>query len=100
MDENKVVHQIRRSMLPVVILSQLLQGPSHGYSMLSKFDEHGITGIKSGTLYPLLRGMEEAGDIAAEWEIADRGPARKNFTITEQGQQTLQEIRLWLRQIG
>ncbi|WP_404288225.1 PadR family transcriptional regulator [Glutamicibacter arilaitensis] len=100
MNENKVVHQVKRSMLPVVILSQLLQEPSHGYSMLSKLEEHGITGIKSGTLYPLLRTMEEAGDIAAEWEIAARGPARKNFKITEQGQQTLQEIRLWLRQIG
>lgn len=87
-------------MLPVIILNQLMHEPTHGYLLLSKLEEHGLTGIKSGTLYPLLRTLEESGDIVSEWEIADRGPARKTFRITSQGQRTLQEVRTWLRQIS
>lgn len=99
MNANNTVHQVKRSTLPVIILNQLMNEPAHGYALLSKLEEHGLTGIKSGTLYPLLRVMEESGDIVSEWEITDRGPARKTFRITSQGQTTLQEVRTWLRQI-
>lgn len=93
-----MLQQTKRSMLPAVLLSLLTEEPVHGYSMLLKLEELGVPGIKSGTLYPLLRTMEESGDITSEWHIADRGPARKIFKITEQGRLTLESVNGWLRQ--
>lgn len=98
MEQNKLLQQIKRSMLPAVLLSQLAEEPVHGYSMLNKLEELGVSGVKSGTLYPLLRSMEESGDIISDWQIAERGPARKIFKITDQGHQTLTSLYSWLRQ--
>lgn len=66
--------------------------------MLNKLEELDVPGVKSGTLYPLLRTMEESGDIVSDWQIAERGPARKIFKITAQGRQSLESINSWLRQ--
>lgn len=55
--------------------------------------------MKSGTLYPLLRSMEEAGEVTAHWETPEQGPARKKFKITEQGLKSLQDLETWIDEI-
>lgn len=100
MSHSRVLPQVKRSMLPVVLLSFLAAKPEHGYSMLAKLEELGVPGIKSGTLYPLLRTMEESGDIVSDWQITARGPARKIFEITQQGHQTLESVKNWLEQFN
>ncbi|KSU65046.1 PadR family transcriptional regulator [Arthrobacter sp. NIO-1057] len=98
MEHSKVLQQIKRSMLPAVLLNLLTEEPAHGYSMLNKLEELDVPGVKSGTLYPLLRTMEQSGDIVSDWQITERGPARKIFKITAQGRQSLESINSWLRQ--
>lgn len=74
--------------------------PLHGYRVaerlrsLAMFQGHrpDPTG-----LYRLLKSMEEDGLVVAAWDLADRGPARRRYSLTTQGraclarwQQTLQ----------
>jgi len=55
---------------------------SHGYELAS------LTGIKSGTLYPLLIRLEAQGFLAAEWQQPAAGgrPPRHAYRLTAAGQ--------------
>lgn len=55
---------------------------SHGYELAS------LTGIKSGTLYPLLIRLEAQGYLAAEWQqpVAGGRPPRHAYRLTAAGQ--------------
>ena len=48
-----------------------------------------VTGLGSGTLYPLLAKLEKAGWLTAEWEVIDEReagrPRRRYYTLTANG---------------
>lgn len=48
-----------------------------------------LTGLPSGTLYPILRRLQESGWVHAEWEpidpAAEGRPARRYYRLTAQG---------------
>ena len=54
---------------------------SHGYELAS------VTGIRSGTLYPLLIRLEAQGYLAAEWQqpVASGRPPRHAYRLTAAG---------------
>ena len=54
---------------------------SHGYELAS------LTGIKSGTLYPLLIRFEAQGFLEAEWQqpVASGRPPRHAYRLTAAG---------------
>ena len=55
---------------------------SYGYELSS------LTGIKSGTLYPLLIRLEAQGHLEAEWQppVAYGRPPRHAYRLTAAGQ--------------
>ncbi|HEV3361658.1 MAG TPA: helix-turn-helix transcriptional regulator [Pseudonocardiaceae bacterium] len=59
------------------------------------FDLMDVTGLASGTLYPILVRLERAGWIVAAKEdidpVAEGRPARKNFTLTGVGERSARE---------
>ncbi len=72
----------------------ILQAVAHGYPY--GFDIMDITGLPSGTVYPALRRMEQAGLVRSKWEeeamAQDEGrPARKYYEVTGLGKEALAE---------
>lgn len=66
------------------LLAQLLaagDGWSHGYQLAA------LTGIKSGTLYPLLIRLEAQGYLEAEWQqpVGGGRPPRHAYRLTAAG---------------
>ena len=53
----------------------------HGYDLAKE------TGLRSGTLYPLLMRLEDQGLLDAEWQEPDRTgrPARHLYRLTPHG---------------
>jgi PadR family transcriptional regulator, regulatory protein PadR len=59
------------------------------------------TGLASGTLYPILHRLQEAGWLSAAWEDVDPSaqgrPARRYYRLTAEGaeraRQTIAELR-------
>jgi DNA-binding PadR family transcriptional regulator len=54
------------------------------------------TGLASGTVYPILRRLEEAGMLSAKWERAadahdEQRPPRRYYQITGAGRQALRD---------
>ena len=72
----------------------ILQSVGSGY--LYGFDISDITGLPSGTVYPALRRLEEAGYLSSKWEHpkisqAEPRPARKYYELTRTGREALAE---------
>src|ERR1700756_838659 len=71
----------------------ILQAIANGYQY--GFDVMDVTGLPSGTVYPALRRLEQAGLIASKWESEanaqrEQRPARKYYSITREGEAALE----------
>ena len=72
----------------------ILQALAHDYRY--GFDIMDVTGLPSGTVYPALRRLEQAGLVLSKWEDKDTArrdqrPARKYYQLTNGGRETLSE---------
>ena len=77
-------------------MALILQALDHGYRY--GFDIMAITGLASGTVYPALRRLEDAGFVASKWERstiaqAEQRPPRKYYEVTKAGRTALAEAR-------
>jgi DNA-binding PadR family transcriptional regulator len=60
------------------------------------FDISDATGLPSGTVYPVLRRLEEAGLLRSRWESvvaarAEQRPPRRYYTLTASGGQVVRD---------
>ncbi|MEL4358116.1 MULTISPECIES: PadR family transcriptional regulator [unclassified Luteococcus] len=87
-----------RGVLELSVLRILSDGPTYGYAIATRLEEIGLGTVKGGTLYPLLARLEEAGRVETKWQVGSRGPGRKYFRLTPDGQTYLaQESARWSR---
>ena len=75
------------------LLLLLAEGPSHGYDLLERLTARGFVAgeVDPGYLYRTLRGMEAAGAVTSEWDSASRGPIKRTYTLTSEGERALHE---------
>lgn len=74
------------------ILLILAQGRSYGYQIRQRLQDefdYERAAADPGALYRLLRELEAAGLIASEWGIAETGPARRYYQLTDAGRSEL-----------
>ncbi len=82
-----------------VILQAIANGYQYGFEVMD------VTGLPSGTVYPALRRMEDAGYLRASWEkvaVAQREqrPPRRYYEVTRLGVQALADALKRYRQLG
>ena len=63
----------------------------HGYELLEGLKRFGCdeSPADSSTVYRILRGLEAKGYVTSRWDTAGRGPARRLYQITAQGDEHL-----------
>jgi DNA-binding PadR family transcriptional regulator len=75
-----------RARLRFLVLALLAVEPAHGYALISKIEE--VTGgairPSPGTLYPILRRLQEEGLVEESIEAGERG-MRRVYRITPRG---------------
>ena len=84
----------------LVLLSVLSRSkePMYGYQIAKLLEESGpdIPMMKQGTLYPVLRSLEENGLLESTVEPSVSGPPRRYYKITEDGRAALIEwLEIW-----
>ncbi|HZS06023.1 MAG TPA: PadR family transcriptional regulator [Blastocatellia bacterium] len=77
-------------------MAMTLQVLDNGYRY--GFEVMTVTGLASGTVYPALRRLEDAGFVISKWESqkiaqAEQRPARKYYELTREGREALAEAR-------
>ena len=80
-----------RSLLRPAILLLLKERESHGYELVSRLAELGFDVPDFGGLYRALRTMEDEGLVSSYWGTPERGPARRVYALTAEGEQQLRE---------
>ena len=86
------------SSLGPMIFMILKRQESYGYEIIQQLKDKtgGELSIAEGTLYPVLKKMEEKEWIKGDWKKADNGRERRYYSITEKGNQELEEqISQW-----
>ncbi|MHA1593225.1 MAG: PadR family transcriptional regulator [Candidatus Baldrarchaeia archaeon] len=86
--------ELKRGILEMCILSLLSTREMYGYEISKELDalSGGILRIEEGTLYPLLRRLEERGYLKGEWRYRE-GKARRYYKITPRGMDVLRKMR-------
>lgn len=74
-----------------LLLTILQQGESYGYEIIKMLKEKsgGKLEFAEGTLYPILKKMEEKGWLAAVWKKAENERERKYYHLTAKGRKQL-----------
>lgn len=82
----KLSQELRRGSLVLAALSQLRE-PKYGYALIDDLARRGLL-IEQGTLYPLLRRLEEQGLLRSEWNVDGSRP-RRYYVLSPEGVQVL-----------
>jgi DNA-binding PadR family transcriptional regulator len=75
--------------LALAALSQL-QEPHYGYSLIDELARQGLE-IDQGTLYPLLRRLEEQGLLESSWNVEGARP-RRYYALSPAGKRLLPRL--------
>jgi PadR family transcriptional regulator len=73
-----------------LVLHALASGSGHGFDVID------ATGLASGTVYPILRRLEEERLVTARWESVsiareEQRPPRRYYELTAAGQEVLEK---------
>ena len=91
----KLETEMRRGIFQLAVLSLLME-PAYGYQIGRHLSEQGLA-VEEGTLYPLLRRMEEQG-LLESWWATDQPRPRKYYRTTEDGKKSLANLlEVWGR---
>ena len=74
-----------RGVLPVVVLSLIKDKPAHGGEIIQNLQKTYDIEVARPVIYMLLRRMERRGLMVSTWDVQESGPARRKYTITEEG---------------
>ena len=83
---------VRLTHATALILQALASGRRHGFQIME------VSGLPSGTVYPVLRRLEREHAVESEWENEDAAHAagrrpRRVYRLTESGQLLAQRAR-------
>ncbi len=77
------------------ILLGLYRRPSYGYELIQNIQKFGFVEGQAppGMIYRHLRQLEEDGWVSSEWNTESSGPAKRMYSLTEEGREML---ALWI----
>ncbi|WP_295802309.1 helix-turn-helix transcriptional regulator [uncultured Microbulbifer sp.] len=86
---NKLTMEMRRGILILAVLRSL-KTPHYGYSLRKLLAEKGLE-MDEGTLYPLLRRLEQQGLLTSNWKVQE-GRRRRFYRLGSDGELALKQM--------
>ena len=88
----------RMTQITALVLRSVAAGHRHGFDVME------ACGLASGTAYPALRRLENAGLLRSRWEeaaaaLAEGRPRRRTYELTQQGRGALAEAEAKLADV-
>jgi PadR family transcriptional regulator len=82
----------RRSVLEAAVLASIAEATTHGYDLVQQITALAadLVCIDAGSMYRLLRELEEQGLVTSSWQTAESGPSKRVYAITAQGVEALE----------
>ena len=79
--------QLKKGALELCVLAQLRDRDRYGYELVSAISEE--IEVTLGTIYPLLKRINQTGYVVTETRESADGPARKYYHLTDAGRSAL-----------
>ena len=79
--------QLKKGVLEMCVLALLSNGDNYAYEIAARMAD--AVGMGEGTIYPLMRRMQDDGLVSTYLVEAPGGPPRKYYRLTETGRKTL-----------
>lgn len=79
-------------LLRPAVLALLARDEAHGYVLLQRLGYLALFADAppdTSGVYKVLKSMEDEGLVTAAWEMGDSGPAKRKYTITDDGRTCL-----------
>jgi PadR family transcriptional regulator PadR len=87
--------QLKKGVLEMCVLALLSRGDNYAYDIASRMAE--AVGMGEGTIYPLMRRMQNDGLVSTYLQESESGPPRKYYRLTKSGALALKnQIAEWL----
>ena len=82
--------RIHRFLEPCLLLL-LHRQQAHGYELVEGLEPFGFgqNPADLSTVYRILRDLEDRGFVISQWDTSNAGPARRQYTITDDGDRYL-----------
>jgi DNA-binding PadR family transcriptional regulator len=83
---------VLRGHLELLLLACLQEGAAHGYLVMERLRERsrGTFDLPEGTIYPLLRRLEQRSYVTSRWETVS-GRKRRVYKLTAAGRKQVAE---------
>lgn len=79
--------QLKKGALELCVLAQLRDRDRYGYELVNAIS--GEIEVTLGTIYPLLKRINQVGYVETETRESADGPARKYYHLTDTGRAAL-----------
>jgi PadR family transcriptional regulator, regulatory protein PadR len=89
--------EVKRGVMQVAVMC-LLEKERYGYDIIKSLKDVGL-GVEEGTLYPILRRLEDEKLLASRWVTEGPRP-RKYYMITSYGKEIRKKLLVSLKSIG
>jgi len=87
--------QLKKGVLEMCVLTLLSKGDNYAYDIASRMAD--AVGMGEGTIYPLMRRMQNDGLVTTYLQESGSGPPRKYYKITKEGANALKsQVSEWL----
>ncbi|QEL56531.1 PadR family transcriptional regulator [Chromobacterium paludis] len=83
--------QLKKGTLDMCVLAVLAQADSYAYELVSKLSQ-GMD-ISEGTIYPLMRRLQNESWVSTYLVESSSGPSRKYYKLTDAGRRELETMR-------
>lgn len=87
--------QVKKGTLAFIALNVLQDNEYYGYELIEQIKKNTKIEIAEGTLYPLMNRLKKENLVASKWVEQESGIPRKYYTLTETGQETLIQMRIF-----
>lgn len=81
--------QARKGLVEVCVLRALAGRECYAYELVKALVDVPGLGLSEGTIYPLLSRLRVQGLVTTRLEESTEGPARKYYTLTDEGRRVL-----------
>ena len=89
-----------KNFLQPCLLLLLFQHPSHGYDLLDRLAQAGLSigAPDPAAIYRTLRQMERDGLVISRWDPSNHGPPRRTYELSSEGEDLLHTWAQSIRQ--
>ena len=89
---SQLLTQMKKGFLVYCVLSICSKSDVYSSDIIRRLHKANLI-VVEGTIYPLLSRLQKDGVLVHVWQESAKGPPRKNYQITKDGKEILQQLR-------